>query len=178
MITSISRTNAKASQWIFKSFIAAFALVVSACSGTSTDGTNKGAADDATEFVGMWTYQPGSVTTVTCPGQPANTTDLSKIPPNNQPVTFTLTETGSGGIHEDDGTCQFDWQVDGPAIHMAGESCSNYPDGRGGVTTTVATSATKSISEDGKMLTINIAGTRGPNGACTFTLTGTALKHE
>jgi hypothetical protein len=153
-----------------KQFLVGCVLVMTACG--STDSSQ----DDASKFVGEWTYQPGSSVVTTCPGQPPSTTDLSKTPPNGLPAKFTFSEIDASVIHEVDGVgCQYDWHVSGDVLHVDGQSCNTFPDGRGGVTTGTTTHATKS-SSDGKQLVVDVTGTVGPSGACTLRVTGIARK--
>jgi hypothetical protein len=138
--------------------------------------SSSGSADPSGKFVGGWVYQPGSVTTLSCPGQPAMTVDMANTPPSGAAAHFTLSQKSAGIVHElDDLGCEFDWNVEGDALtsHTT-NTCSKLPDGRGGMRTfTLVDGSTKSTS-DGKTMVIDIKG--HADGACDLAVKGTAEK--
>jgi hypothetical protein len=168
MTRSSSITLARASALA----IAAAALI--ACGSSSSTDT----AADTDKFLGHWTYQPGSMVTIACAGQPSRAQDLGSPPPGGSAANFTMTLESTGILHElDDADCSYHWNVESDVASLsAGQSCSTIPDGRGGKTTNTVVSATKTTS-DGETMTIEITGNVGaPGMTCPLTIHGTAKK--
>ncbi len=154
-----------------KSLAMTVALVLGACSSSTSDSP-----DLTGNFVGRWTYQPGSKSVTTCPGMMPLVVDLSNAPPQNKAASFMLTAEGKETVHEhDDLQCDYDWAVDadGTATAAPNQTCDHIPDGRGGTSTIRLVSATKSTT-DGRTLNIRIDGEI--NATCTLEITGTASK--
>jgi hypothetical protein len=135
------------------------------------------APDDTTttRFVGRWTYQSGSAIVADCPNPPQQTIDLSRLPPDNQPGYFTVTATAADRLHEVDGRgCQYDWGVAGAvATAAAGQSCTTFPDGRGGNRVVHMASGTKTTT-DGASMRVDVHFTS--DDGCAIHVQGQAMK--
>jgi hypothetical protein len=129
----------------------------------------------ASKFVGKWTYQAGSVVLADCPNAPQQTIDLSRIPPDNQPAYFTFTATAPDRLHEVDARgCQYDWTVVGDVATAApGQSCTTFPDGRGGNRVVHITSGTKTLT-GGTSLSVDVHFTS--DDACAIHTMGQTTK--
>jgi hypothetical protein len=141
---------------------------------SSGDGASRGS--DTSKFIGTWTYQDGSAIVLQCPGAPAQTIDLSKVPPADKPGFFTFS-AGSGEVIDevDARGCQYTWDVSGDvATASPGQSCSNFPDGKGGSQLVYLQSGTKSTSY-GALIVVDVQFTTATPG-CTATVVGTAVK--
>jgi hypothetical protein len=134
-----------------------------------------GAADDRAKFEGTWVFQAGSTFSVACPGQPAQVLDLTNVPPSGTPAHFMLSALAATKLHEIDGLgCNYDWAVAGAhaTLDPPQQSCAQFPDGHGGMTTMTAQSGEKD-SSDGKSMIVHIDLVAGP---CSATVAGTAIK--
>ncbi len=154
---------------LFWMLVAGFAV---ACS-SSEDAP---VADGTSKFLGKWTYQPGSAILIDCPGSPSQSIDLSKVPPANQPGYFTFSEELEGVVHEVDARgCAYDWTVSGDAATARpSQSCTTFPDGRGGNQVVHLETGTKSTA-DGISMAIDVHFTTDTPG-CAVTVRGTARK--
>jgi hypothetical protein len=146
-------------------FLLALSLSAFACSGQPA------APDDTSRFTGRWTYQSGSAIVVDCPNAPQQRIDLSRVPPNNQPAYFTFTATATDRLHEVDARgCQYDWVVAGDVANAAsGQSCTTFPDGRGGNRVVHLASGTKTTT-DGASMSVDVHFT--PDDGCAIRVQG------
>jgi hypothetical protein len=126
--------------------------------------------------VGRWTYQPGSQIEAVCADAPAQTIDLSKVPPANQAGFFQLSRTDSADLHEVDArACQYDWAIHGDAASASGQSCGTFPDGRGGNRLVHMVSGSKTTT-DGVSMSVDVHFTTDAPSACAIRVQGTATK--
>jgi hypothetical protein len=142
--------------------------------------TSPSSTPDATaKFAGTWTYQPGSAIVAQCAGAPDQAIDLSKVPGMNRPGFFMLAAAGNGMLHEVDARgCQYDWSVsDDVASAASGQSCSTFPDGRGGTRLVRMQSGTKT-THDGASLTVDVRFATDEPSNCSIHVQGTATKGE
>jgi hypothetical protein len=149
--------------WLLTSFIA--------CSSSSPP------PDEASKFVGTWTYRPGSAIVAACAGAAAQTIDLAKVPPQNQPGFFTFSPGGGSSLQEVDARgCRYDWSVAGEVANAAaGQSCASFPDGRGGNRLVHLVSGTKSTA-DGASMDVDVQFETDPPSSCAIRVRGTATK--
>jgi hypothetical protein len=155
------------------------ALLLSSLALAACGGPSPAATPDAppSKFVGTWTYQPGSAIEAQCADASPQTIDLSDVPGTNKPGFFILTDSGEGALHEVDARgCQYDWSVSGDvASAAAGQSCSTFPDGRGGTRLVHMTQGTKSTS-DGTSMTVDVQFTTDAPSSCAIRVRGNATK--
>jgi hypothetical protein len=147
--------------------------VGAAPSGTAPSGT---ASAGRELYFGKWTYQPGSAFVLSCPGQPAQITDLSAAGENGEPGSFDLSENGDR-IREVDGLgCELSFALEyGMIMTPEAETCSKFPDGRGGFTN-ITTDVTHKATADGRTMQVAAHGRVGADGACDLWVEGTAKK--
>ena len=152
--------------------LAIAAIALSACGDT----LGRSSSDDAAQFVGRWTYLAGSSVVINCPGQPPVVTDLSKVPPTNQPAFFVFSEVSLTRVHEIDARgCEYDWTIAGSdAVGVSGQSCDKFPDGRGGATSVTLVDGVKS-TRDGRTMAVAV-NFQITQAACTAAVRGTAVK--
>jgi hypothetical protein len=146
--------------------------------GAWNGGDGSSQESDTSKFIGKWTYQAGSAIVLQCPGAPAQTIDLSKVPPADQPGFFTFS-AGSGEVLDevDARGCHYTWDVSGDvATATPGQSCSTFPDGKGGSQLVHLQSGTK-ITWDGAVMVVGVQFTTATPG-CTATVYGTAVKAQ
>jgi hypothetical protein len=178
MLKAIRHMMTRSSSIKLAALVRASAVGIAAAALTACGSSGTDAASDTDKFLGHWTYQPGSMVTITCAGQPPRTQDLGNPPPGGTAANFTMTLESMGIIHEiDDAHCSYEWDVESDVASLPpGQSCSTIPDGRGGKTTNTVVSATKTTS-DGETMTIKISGNVGaPGKTCPLTINGTAKK--
>jgi hypothetical protein len=152
--------------------LAAFLISAhTACSGSNPP------LDATSKFAGTWTYQPGSTIVAACAGAASQTIDLSKVPPQNRPGYFIFSPSGGASLHEVDARgCEYDWTVSGDAATAAsGQSCANFPDGRGGSRLVHLVSGTKSTA-DGASMAIDVHFATDAPSSCAIRVEGTATK--
>jgi hypothetical protein len=153
---------------IFLSFAACASRQVDA--GSSTSSVEESPATDA--FVGAWAFEPGSTSTVSCPGgAPPFVTDLAA-----QQQGFVLTKLADASLHLENALgCKYDFDVHGHAAEIQpGQGCDKIPDGQGGFMTESLTRDTLTLSSDRIMLSVD--GVIGPNGACGLRVAGTLAR--
>ena len=139
--------------------VAAFAVCASAACTTNTSDTSSPSSSSTSvqpQFAGTWEWQPGATSVVECNGATVSTTDLSNPQRDGKPAWFMITDDPEAKLHDVDVLgCVHEYVQNGlVASIIAGSTCSNYPDGRGGMLTATTTNiGTKTLAADGQTLT-------------------------
>jgi hypothetical protein len=152
-------------------------LAVYLLSSTLACSSAEPSPDETSEFVGTWTYRPGSAILADCAGTAPQTIDLSSVPPQDRPGFFTFSAGGAASLHEVDARgCAYDWGVSGDvAIAAPGRSCATFPDGRGGNRLVHLVSGTKSLTGAGAMA-VDVHFVTDAPSSCAIRVHGTATK--
>jgi hypothetical protein len=159
------------------------ALALFACANDTEDESAASSTDALGKaghpsLAGTWKYVEGSSMSVSCGGQVTATQDLAHAGLNGEPGMFTFVARDDGSVYEVDGLgCQFYFAVKGGVATAApaDQTCSRFPDGRGGITLLRSTSAVKALDPSGR-LKVTATAKIGAEGECDLSVTGAATR--